>query len=200
MNYKSAIRKAITQNTKYVAIKVYKPEYHEYSAGRDIITIEVEVRKKTHSQLVKNKPSTNTFCYGLSNDIVDFCRFFAKNYLLLPEGRYESICGNIILKREMDKKSDTARVNHLTHEVEINSNLKIGKSAILFLLIWCYVAMDNQKEDNIPVRYIEIDQKTMDILIKIPEFSPKEAISYLTTVFGDRVNSDYLKRMKNLIK
>jgi hypothetical protein len=50
MSYKSDIRKAITKNTRYVAIKVYKPEYSQYSAGRDVIMIEVEVRKKKRNE------------------------------------------------------------------------------------------------------------------------------------------------------
>jgi hypothetical protein len=47
---KSEIRKAITNNSRYVAIKVWKPEYSEYSTGRDIIMIEVEVRKKKRNE------------------------------------------------------------------------------------------------------------------------------------------------------
>lgn len=50
MSYKSDIRKAITKNTRFIAIKVYKPEYHQYSAGRDVITIEIEVRKKKRNE------------------------------------------------------------------------------------------------------------------------------------------------------
>jgi hypothetical protein len=53
MAYKSDIKKAITSNTRYIALKVYKPEYHEYSLGRSIITIEVEVRKKKRNELQK---------------------------------------------------------------------------------------------------------------------------------------------------
>lgn len=54
MAYKSDIRKAITNNTGYVAKKVYKPEYTENFAGQGWITIEIEVRKKSKK---KFKPS-----------------------------------------------------------------------------------------------------------------------------------------------
>jgi hypothetical protein len=54
MALKSEIRKAITNNSKYIAKKVYKPEYSENFAGQGWITIEIEVRKKTHKKSVTN--------------------------------------------------------------------------------------------------------------------------------------------------
>lgn len=45
MGLKSEIRKAITNNSRYVAIKVWKPEYDENFAGEGILRIEVTVRK-----------------------------------------------------------------------------------------------------------------------------------------------------------
>jgi hypothetical protein len=51
MALKAELRKAITKNSRFIAIKVYKPEHHQYGAGRDTITIEVEVRKKKRNEL-----------------------------------------------------------------------------------------------------------------------------------------------------
>jgi hypothetical protein len=47
---KSEIRKAITKNSRYVAIKVWKPEYSENFANEGSLTIEVTVRKKKRNE------------------------------------------------------------------------------------------------------------------------------------------------------
>ena len=43
---KSEIRKAITKNTRYTAIKVWKPEIDAYMSGETYMTIQISVRKK----------------------------------------------------------------------------------------------------------------------------------------------------------
>jgi len=50
MRLKSAIRKAITDNSKYRAVKVwnisYTSSYEEYAQGYKTMTIEIQVKKK----------------------------------------------------------------------------------------------------------------------------------------------------------
>lgn len=46
MKLKEDIKKAITANTKYIAVKMYKPEITEYFLGNKIMTIEIMVRNK----------------------------------------------------------------------------------------------------------------------------------------------------------
>jgi hypothetical protein len=46
MALKSAIKKAITANTKYTAVKVWKPEISENYAGEMTMTLEITIRKK----------------------------------------------------------------------------------------------------------------------------------------------------------
>ena len=46
MALKSELKKAITANTKYVAVKVWKPEVDENFAGEMTMRIEITVRKK----------------------------------------------------------------------------------------------------------------------------------------------------------
>ena len=55
MAFKSEIRKAITNNSPFVAIKVWKPEYTENFAGEGSLTIEVNVRKKTRKERKQSK-------------------------------------------------------------------------------------------------------------------------------------------------
>jgi hypothetical protein len=49
-DYKSDIKKAITKNTKFVALKIIKQEYHHYYSGREAILIEIEIRKKKRNE------------------------------------------------------------------------------------------------------------------------------------------------------
>jgi hypothetical protein len=53
MGLKSEIRKAITKNSRYVAIKVWKPEYDENFAGEGTLRIEATVRKKRRNEKIK---------------------------------------------------------------------------------------------------------------------------------------------------
>jgi hypothetical protein len=55
MSLKREIKKAINQNTRYTAIKVWKPEYEENMAGEGTLIFEVSVKKK--SRIKKSKKS-----------------------------------------------------------------------------------------------------------------------------------------------
>lgn len=46
MSYRSAIRKAINENTRYIVHKIYPPQHDENFAGSEWLTIEIEVHKK----------------------------------------------------------------------------------------------------------------------------------------------------------
>ena len=50
MALKADIKKAITANTNYIAVKVWKPEVDEYSDGSFVMRIEINVRKRYHKK------------------------------------------------------------------------------------------------------------------------------------------------------
>ncbi len=67
MAFKAEIKKAITNNSRYVAIKVWKPEYDENMLGEGTLRIEVTVRKRKRkrnkqvkSAMASPKPVINT--------------------------------------------------------------------------------------------------------------------------------------------
>jgi hypothetical protein len=50
---KSEIRKAVNNNTKYTAIKVWNPVIDEYMSDEITMTIEINVRKKQVKKIRK---------------------------------------------------------------------------------------------------------------------------------------------------
>ena len=56
MTFKSELKKVITANTKYVAVKTWKPEIDENFAGEITMRIEITVRKKKPHKRELSKP------------------------------------------------------------------------------------------------------------------------------------------------
>lgn len=143
----------------------------------------------------------------MKNDFIPFCIEFAKKYKNISEGLYLSDDGRHAIEKteingaDFSRMSIPLRVNIDMGTVQINTNLdNYSESAIIFMLVWCFLRYKNQYKDKMRISDIVIDEMTMEALLKEPGFSPKEAMLSLLDNTKDSASSEYINRLENLVK
>jgi hypothetical protein len=101
---------------------------------------------------------SETKILGQSNTINEFCWEFIRKYPELGPGKYCSPDGLLIIEKTTIPGNTPSRVGNYSKIVQVKSDLSLNISAMLFLVIWCFIkGQDTEQLD------IEVDRKVFDI-------------------------------------
>ncbi len=128
---------------------------------------------------------------------LSFCIDFVEKYRDLTDGEYTSSDGKYcIFRNRFPNELGSPTVNHISHQVRIGLDIdEFTHSGVLFALVWCFI-----KIKDISISDVEIDKEAVELLLGLPEFSPKGLMKDFRKFFGEKTNYDaQLKRMTSLI-